>query len=406
MLLAASLLLLCATFAPGDPVRVSSAHYDIEWSGTQAEADDAARLADRAFDELVIFFGGKPTERLKVRVFADEEARVAAAWNDGVTIPVQHRYASFAERTRTAYVARVHGHGATRTRLLYALCLQFHSLAKAKNIDAQRTWSGLGIAQDFGRSTWDGRKLVAFATPRVEAVELPKPALDALVETTLDLRQLEAVGGVEPALMWGVAALCLHGPERSYRKAFEKYALGTTGSKMSTEDFLRTLGPAKEFANDLYEYLVAAQVPFQAYGDWRDDGAEGLVGSIESPLIGYCVLRESATRLSARASALPKQGGRLGFVAGWSSRDDCVQIDIEAPEINLYITRAGEVTRSWRLAIPGDASRERRIVLEKVDGQYVLSVDDSKYPNLDLPDGRMGFLVGGATVNFRDVEWR
>lgn len=89
-----------------------------------------------------------------------------------------------------------------------------------------------------------------------------------------------------------------------------------------------------------------------------------------------------------------------------SSRDDCCEIDIEAPEISVYVRRAGEITHIFRLTLPGDASRERRIALEKIDAKYVLTVDDSKYPDLNLPDGSMGFLVGGATGNFRDVEWR
>ncbi len=406
MFLAATLLTLFAATPAGDPIHLQTEHYELEWEGTQAEAEETGRLLERAFDELAKFFGARPKDPLRMRVFRDEKARHEGAWGDGITIPVQSRYASFSEETRTAYVARLDAPQLTRGSVLYAACLQFHSLAKSKNLDVGRTWYAWGIALDFSRSTWDGETLVPFAQPRVELVDLPGKALAAIGDGAPDLAKLSVVEGVDPALTWSVAALCLHGPDKTYRAGFRRYALGDTGTKLDTADFLRSLGPAKKLGQDLRAFVASAQVPFEAFGDWEDRGAGGIVGHGQSARESFCVLRNGVGRLSARASKLPKSGGRMGFVAGWFGPDDYVRIDIEAPEVFVHVLRLGKVVTTMRLPIPGDALRERTIELERAGNQYTLIVDGTRHEGLDLPSGRMGFYVVGVDVAFRDVTWR
>ncbi|MCY2960093.1 MAG: hypothetical protein NTY35_08000 [Planctomycetota bacterium] len=343
---------------------------------------------------------------MRVRVFPNETARHEGAWSDGISIPAQSRFASFSEETRTAYVARLEGPQATRSALLYAACLQFHSLSRPKNLDIGRTWHAWGIALDFSRSTWDGEKLAAFAQPRVESVDLPGKALLAMGNGDPDLSKLVASDAVDPALTWGLAAMCLHGSQAAYRTAFHRYALGETGTKLGTEDFLRTLGPAKKLSKDLRAFLLSAQVPFETVGDWEDRGSAGIVGHDAGTKVGFCVLRAGVERLTARVSELPKVGGRMGFVAGWAGPEDCAQIDIEAPEVLIRVTRLGKAVSQSRLPIPGDAHRERTIALERVGSQYTLTVDGTRFTELELPSGRMGFFVVGTDVAFRDVTWR
>jgi hypothetical protein len=406
MFLAALLLTTLADPGAGDPVRVATEHYEIEWEGTPAEAEEARRLLESAYDELATFFAAAPKDRLRVRVFRDEKARLEGAWSDGVTIPAQSRHASFSDATRTAYVAKLAEGAATRAGLLYAACLQFHSLAKSKNLDVGRTWHAWGIALDFSRSTWDGEKLVAFAQPRVEPVDLAGLAQLAMGPGDVDLRKLAVADAVEPALTWGLAAMCLHGGHDPYRAAFQRYALGDTGTKLGTEDFLRSLGPQEKIVKDLRAFLVASHTPFEALGDWEDRGAAGIVGHGQAGEQAFCVLRAGTERLAARASKLPRVGGRMGFVAGWFGPEDHARIDIEAPEVLVYVLRLGKVTSTQRLPIPGDAQRERRIELERAGSQYVLTVDGAKFAELELPSGRMGFFVSGTDVAFRDVTWR
>lgn len=406
MFLAALLLATHPGPCAGDPVHVATEHYEIEWEGTQAEADEARRLLECAYDELATFFAATPKDRLRVRVFRDEKARLEGAWSDGITIPAQSRHASFSEATRTAYVAKLDGAPATRAGLLYAACLQFHSLSKSQNLDIGRTWHAWGIALDFSRSTWDGEKLVAFAQPRVEPVDLPGLALLAMGPGDVDLRKLAVADVVEPALTWGLAAMCLHGGHEPYRAAFRRYALGDTGTKLGTDDFLRALGAQKKVVKDLRTFLVASQTPFEAVGDWEDRGGAGIVGHGPAGEVAFCVLRAGTERLAARASKLPRVGGRMGFVAGWFGPEDHARIDIEAPEVLVHVLRLGKVTSTQRLPIPGDAQRERRIELERAGNQYVLTVDGTRHAEIELPSGRMGFFVAGTDVAFRDVAWR
>lgn len=406
MMLVACLLAISAGGGLDQPVRLTNPRYELEWHGSRVEAEEALRVLDAAYSELSRFFAAHPKDPLRVRVFRDEKSRIEGAWNDGATVPAQSKYASFSEVTRTAYVAKLEGVQATRSALLYGACMQFHSLANSKNIDVGRTWQGAGIALDFSRSTWNGRSLDPFAMPRVEPVDLPGKALRALSTIDAELPGQDGVQALDPALTWGVVAMCLHGHKTAYREAFKRYALGETGSKIATQDFLRSLGAPRKVIADLGEFLGKVQTPFEATGDWEDRGTSGLLGHGESTTFSYCVLREGVGHLGARMSALPKGTGRAGFVAGWYGPDDYARIDIEAPNIIVQVQRLGHTVETMRLALAGDASREHRIELDRAGSQYVLTVDGTKIAELELPSGRMGFFVNAADVSFRDVAWR
>lgn len=405
MLLASLLLAASPSVAVSDPIRIADARFELEWHGTRAEANEAFRVLDAAHAELARFFEGAPREALRVRVFRDEKSRVEAVWSDRAMLPAHNRNAWFSEQTRVSYVARLDGPCATRTNLLYATCLQFHSLVKSKNIDVQRTWHAQGIAHDFARHTWDGRTLRTFTQPRVEPVDMPGRARDALMRVDNDLAKLAAGDYDDPVLMWGIASMCMHGPQRAYRDTFARYALGEKGSKLGTVDFVRMLGDGKRVSEDLHEFLESRRAPFEILGDWSDRGADDLLASPGAG-VAYAVLHQGVARLSARVSALPKSGARVGFVLGWTAPNDCCEIEIEAPEALIRITRDGDVVRQTRLAVPGDACRERTIAIERVGGAYVLTIDGARHEGLELPGGRMGLYAGGADVHFRDLSWR
>jgi len=301
MFLAPTLFALFAAPIAGEPIQVTTEHYELEWEGTRSEADEAARLLETSFDELAVFFAAQPTDRMRVRVFRDEKMRIEGAWGDGISVPVQSRYASFSEETRTAYVARSDVPPATRATLLYAACLQFHSLSRSKNLDIGRTWYAWGIALDYSRSTWDGEKLVAFAQPRVELVNLPGRALVTIGDGVPDLAQLGSFHAADPTLSWAVAALCIHGSDRNYRSAFRRNALGETGTKLASANFLRSLGPAKKLAQDAREFVLAMQTPFEALGQ-RPHGFPRARDQGRVPRRDLALTRAGARSSSARCT--------------------------------------------------------------------------------------------------------
>lgn len=406
MLLSACLLTLCAAVPADDPVQIESAHYDLVWDGARADAADASKMLEAAFRELGVFFSAQPKDRLRVLVMRDEGARREAAWDDGTAVPAHNRAAWFSEQTRSAYVARGAGPQSDRAALLYAACIQFHSLAKAKNLDAARAWQASGIALDFARSPWDGARLSAFEAPRVEAVDLVERALLALGTDGAQLAALDSAEAGDVSLHWAVAALCLHGGDRTYRSVFQRHAVGDSGSKVGSADFLRALGPKAKLVKDLRAFLPRTRTPFEPFGDWEDRGAGGIVARPRAGNAVHCVLREGCERLTARIAPLPRTGARAGFVAGWGSTEDCALLDVEAPEVIVRVTRLGRAVATRRLPIPGDAGRERTVELSRAGSQYVLVVDGVRFAELELPSGRMGFFASGADVAFRDVTWR
>jgi hypothetical protein len=201
-------------------------------------------------------------------------------------------------------------------------------------------------------------------------------------------------------------SLCLDGGRAPWRKAFLRYALGETGSKLSGQDFLRTLGDAHELARGLRAHVLEQQTPFEALGDWEDRGATGLSGAANAAENAFCVLRRGSERLAARMGALPKGRGMAGFVAGWFEPQDCALIRIEAPEVVVDVLRLGRTESSQSFPLPGDAARERRIELVREGASCVLRVDDARFGPIELPSGRMGFFVSGARVAFQEPTWR
>ncbi|MBL8861697.1 MAG: hypothetical protein JNK02_06755 [Planctomycetes bacterium] len=404
---AAPLIVLAALVqGPVLPVRIATVHYDLEWEGARAEAEEAGRLLDSAFQELDSFFRRRPQDRMRVRVFRDEAARREGAWGDGASVPAHNRHALFSEHSRAVYVARQASPAVTRNVLLYGACLQFHALSKSKDLDVTRTWYAWGIALDFARSTWDGQVLRPFTRPLVEPLDLASEALLALGDGEPQLAKLSLTEDAEPALAWGIVALCLRGAGGRYLPGFRRQALGDSGTKLGTTDFLRTLGPNKTVLEDLRAALARERAPFEAIGAWEDRGAAGLVARPEPELVSYCVLRDAAELLSAEASALPARGARLGFVVGFGDADDCAHVDIEAPEVVVRVSRRGRATETSRHPIAGDARRARRIEIERQGALYRLHVDGRRCFELELPSGRLGFFASGAEVAFRDVAWR
>ncbi len=391
------------------PIRVETAHYDLSWAGTPADADEAARVLEQAFGEMAIFFGAKPDPepRLRVKVFANETERMRGAWADDITIPSQSRFASYSDVTRTVYVARLGGPAATRQALLYGACLQFHSLCKPKNLDIARTWYAAGIALDFARATWDGERLRPFARPLVEPVDLPGQALARFPAQSTALPSLADAEPADPLIAWATVAMCLHQGRTAYKNAFQRYALGETGSKLSGDDFLRTLGPPKTLARDLRAFLLETQTPFEAVGDWEDRGAAGLTGTARKGEVAFCVLRESNARLSARMGALPRLGSSAGFVVGWYGPVDCALVRIGAQAVEIEVWRLGAVGRTHRLKLPGEPARdrERDVEIRRQGNLYELTVDGTRFEDLELPSGRMGFFVSEASIEFRDPVW-
>lgn len=386
------------------PLRIVSERYELRYDGSQDDAEETSRILECAHAELAKFFGWRPKERMRFCVFRDEKTRVEGAWAEGVTVPSYNRQALFSEKTRTAYVARLDTAQSSRSALLYAACLQFHSLGKSKNLDVGGTWQAWGIAMDFGRSTWNGVKLTAFATPLVDPFDMPQRALAELGDGRPILTRAAMEAEVDPNLAWGLVAMCLHGGDNVYRDKFRRYALGDTGTKLNTVDFVRTLGRNEKVVADLRKYLEKTQIPFESIGDWEDRGEAELMCHGQTSDRAFALLPEGRTSLSATLTPPTQVGGRFGFVAGWGSEDNCSTIEFEPPDVLVRITRIGDPSTTTRLPI-GD-KRWYRIALERTVDRHVLTVDGTRFEDLQLPSGRMGFFATGTEVSFREVAWR
>jgi len=396
---------------PADRMRVfSTKHYDLWIEGAPVEAEEVGFVLEEAWRGFQSFYKLNPPEgtRLKVKMYATEDAFLRSAWSDDAIVPAQCRPSFWSDMTSTVYVYGPLGTYSTRKALIYSAALQFHALAKSKNKDLPREWYEAGLAHGFSRHTWDRKRLVMMTQPMVEPVDFPAQALRLVEDDPTGLpRQLDPYMP-NPILCWAAVGLCRDGGHGRYRAAYEKYVLGTTGSKLPGEDFLRTLGSPNDLARALVAWLVDEQTPFEMLAaDFEDRGGRTLVGTAEPARRAYCILKDADHDvIECTLASLPKLRTRAGLVTGYYAKGDYVLISVVAPTVDIHVWQDFKLVSTESIEIPGDHGKERKLKLTRKGPQAMLEVDGIAFAARELPQGRQGFFVEGGTATFRDVAWK
>lgn len=394
-----------------DRMRVfSTKHYDLWIEGTPVEAEEVGFVLEEAWNGFQSFFKLAPLAgtRLKVKMYADEAGFLRSAWSDDAIVPAQCRPSFWSDMTSTVYVYGPLSSYSTRKALIFSAALQFHALAKSKNKDLPREWYEAGLAHAFSRHTWDRKRLVMMTRPLVEPVDFPARALRMVEGDPAGLPRHLDPDMADPILCWAAVGLCRDAARGRYRAAYDKYVLGTTGSKLSGEDFLRTLGPTNELARAMVAWLVDEQTPFEMVSaEFEDRGGRTLVGRAEPGQRAFCILKESEPDvIECTLGELPKLRTRAGLVTGYYAKGDFVLISVVAPTVDIHVWQDFKLVSTESIEIPGDHGKERRLKLTRKGPQALLEVDGIVFGARELPQGRQGFFVEGGTATFRDVSWK
>lgn len=389
---------------------IKSKHYELVCECSRDEAHELSRVLEQAWKGFETFFRIEPKskELRRVRVLASDSSFKTRWLTEGADLTGGREPAQYSKTNGIAYVRTQPEAYATRFMLLYAACLQFHAGAKPKNADVVDEWYAPGIANVLARHAWDGAKLQLDATPLVSPFDFAARTKARLAAEPQWLPGVSSAGFGTPELSWSAVALCLHGGDGRYRAAFETYALGGTGSKMSGEDFLRTLGERDDLVRDLAALVERSVQPLESLnGAWESRGERVVQGLAAPRETAACAWREPVEEITATLAALPRVGVRAGFLSSYEPLDDeFVAILIDAPKLRWERWRGKRLLEYGEQPLGGDCCKDRKVRLRREHNRTTIDVDGVEFGPYDFKSGRVGFYVSGGAATFRDVRWR
>jgi len=407
-----SLCLAAGTGSVASPeegfARRESAHYDLRVEGSEDLAVEIEAVLEQAWPRFAAFYGGEPKlakgERLGFRLYASRESWERGILGDRTRQPSMVDRAFFSPKSKKVYVYRDPIQHVTRAHSLYGAYLQFHSLAKTKNLDLDRAWYVHGLAEMFAEHSWHDGKLDVLVRRRVSVI-------DPAAEASRALRDSPRLWSEENLVLTGVRWAAMSFANDRHRDDLTKLALGATGSKMSGEDFQRSLGPKDVVAKEFWEWLEGAQVPFEVltWGFQELDGGRFL-GEPKQGELALCRLKETPEWFEARIPVGASHAGSGGLLLGWK------------PPSEATIVRFGERSAFLERYVEGDRVEDQELTMPPAQGGFVrarvvrtgedggsalveVRVGDAVVHEMPVASPAFGLAAHTADVVFDEVAW-
>jgi hypothetical protein len=393
----------------GPTLERTTPHYRLFAQASEEDADAYASILEQCWPAFRDFFKSEPVakdeKRLVVRVYQSLADFQRGTLDDHAAAPLRAAPAWYCARTETVYLHQLASAYLTRSILIYGACLQFHGLAKFKNLDLDWAWYLHGIGESFGVHAWDGKKLELARRPRICMSDYPTLAQRALGGRPASVESWTEQVLQDPAVRWCIVRFAQSGANGKYRPQFEKLALGLTGSKMSGEDFMRSLGHKKSIAHELAAWIEAEQFPFEAlHGEWeeRADGRVDARAGAQS--FALCAARDkyrSVEGIVCNARDLDSTGA---IVLSYADVENYTLGRIVPPLVMIDGVEGGKRARSSQLSF-GRMEIDNVLVKARRDGtRVVLEADGKILGAVDVPPGRLGFAAFGKPVSFREMR--
>lgn len=402
---------LASGFAHAEIDVVETAHYQLYIQDQAIPAASSAQVLEQAWPAFAAFFLAEPElkdgERLVIKVFADKPRWRNGALGDGGSIPAgvdsvwlsrKNRAVYLYPSTTTEYVTRAH--------VLYAACLQFHACSKPKNLDLD-TWYVHGIAESLATHAWDGERLALGIAPRISVQDHAASALAALGGERFGLDAFAESRIQVPCIRWSAVRFALEGAGGKYKPRFTKLALGARGSKVSGEDFMRSLGRAENVSQEFAAWLKSVQLPFEAVrGDWEDWQEGRIATRSPSGMISLARTRGDATSLRLEFRRSEANGGALGFLLAVEGPDDFQACRIQPPVFTLETYAGGRLVSHEPRKMHTFRGESIALEARRSDHEIRILADEEEFGPFSVGKPRLGWVVFGGSMLFDAVEAR
>ncbi len=412
--IAAFFALACAPLGAQSPEPIPStgttAHYTLRVEGDRLDATELGSMLEQAWPQLRDFFKSQPPlardERLSVRVHATHDRWLDALLTEHATPPSHARLAWFAPNTRTVHIERQASDYVTRALAIYGACIQFHFLAKPKNRDLD-AWYVHGLAESFATHAWDGEKLKLGISPRICAIDHPALAVEALGGERFGLDAWTAERLQSPYVRWCAVRFALQGANGKYRPRLEKLALGHTGSKLSGEDFMRSLGREKDIAAEFYQWLTSAQMPFEVISGDFEDLTDGriIARPIGGPLAIACA-RDRFDELDVKFDPPRDRSVSIAIVLRATGTEQYTLFRVEPPSALLEHYHRGERIQTEAFSVSALGKSPIAIVARRDGDKVAVQIDGQEFGPFAVESPRLGIAVLGGSAMFSDLEAR
>ncbi|MCG3135375.1 MAG: hypothetical protein HMLKMBBP_03001 [Planctomycetes bacterium] len=412
------------------PRRAASEHYEIEWAGEQADADEAAKVLERAWPLYAEFFGAAPKlppgRRLRIEFHADADRMSAAIRARGGTPPPPGPGGYYCPVSETAFLFRQPSRWYTRALLIHEAAHQFHWLANAgaKNRKGPPvSWWGEGVVEHLAHHTWDGETLRLGVVPLATLEDYPAKAAAAAGAAGFSWEKIPE-GGDRPVQMHLVRWLATGDGGKPVRGFDALRAQLDRGEAVSPKSILRATGlDARTLASRIGSWLATVQQPMTpVFVDWDNPGARALRGRSGS----VCAVRTKAPAASISASFRPRNGARwrAGLLIRCASADDyTIAVVDSGRELRVDTWKRSWTTSAvlpvtaqpaadgaeagwWRIS----ASRSANAVTVTVNGAdygpFRVDAAADGGTNDGSATGPLGLALDAADVDFRDIAFR
>ncbi len=410
---------VAAVSAPRDEdvgfVSHATRHYEVLVDEDCEDAERKGRewgaMLQQARDEFREFFHAKasPTvgTRFVVRVHADVETWKARILDEGGALPAKVDRVWYRQDNEYVYVVEQPTEYWTRGQLLYGACQQYFGAVAPERRHLLYGWYLHGIASSFALHRWNGEEGEFAIVPWVTDSGMPEEALANLDPANVALDRFN-IEELDTSSSWGVVTYLLEGADAKIRKRFEKLALGTTGSAVSSSDLAHAFGGTLgDLQAQLYQWLLENQPPFELIaGTWEDVGDRELRASVPPGEYGTCLLRPDVGRLEADLSIPFQSPVGAGFVTGYRDEDHFAEVFVQESHLSVVLHSGPD--RGTLAHLPIDARRGDTYPLRiqhRDDGLHVTVRRVKAGPFPISAEGRSGLLVKEGPARFLDVSW-
>jgi len=404
-------LLVPFAAAETDARTAETAHYRVEMDGTQAQADEAARVLEAAWPQLEAFFGAAPKlakdEKLQVRYLRNAE-RFNAAIRAVGTAPPRAGGGYYWPPARTAFLYRQPTTYYSRVLLIHEAIHQFHFLARTKNRSPSTAWYTEGVAEHLSWHQWDGQKLRLAVHPPISLKDYAAAAQAEVAKPSFDLRLIiDGRISAGRALTWALFHYLATGNDGKPLAKFDAFRVKMDRGAQGPKTFRSTFGNIEKFQKRFVAWIEEHQQAWkQVFNEWESTGSKQMRG--RAKVVSLCRLKKPTQQLSATLHHPERGWWRAGMTLHHTNNDD-YSVALLSGYGSLRVDR--RINGRWRrlfrtrgVAIGSDGTT--KLTVERVEGGVRLLIGDQVFGPFDVAETGFGLAIDNCEANFSDIESR